>query len=196
MERGLDRGYFMTPPTGYEVVRLDHTASLAWLEFVLGRGEAPMLLEGGCWLLCHCDDGVTWGRLEHGTWRLGSAVFSDLCPVPSAVNLQEMRVFSRDAEVLLWRVDAGLRGRILRDSTPINDGPLVPHDEAHLLLGGRVSEHRDGFTRVGDGTGAEQALPFRVVDHAALSWLYVRHYFALDRYGCVRVVASRLMEVK
>jgi CRISPR-associated protein (TIGR03984 family) len=187
----------MTPPTGYEVARLDHTASLAWLDFVLGRGEAPAPLDGGHFLLCHCDDGVTWGRLEDGTWRLGSAVFSDLCPVPSEVSLQEMRVFSRDAEVLLWRVDAGLRGRVLRDSTrPISDGPLVPYDEAHLLLGGRVVEYRDGFTRVCDGTGAEQALPLRVVEHASTSWLYVRHYFALDRYGCARVVATRLMEVK
>lgn len=82
---------------------------------------------------------------------------------------------------------------------PVNDGPLTPHDEERLLLAGRVREQEDGFTRVDDGTGAEHALPFSVRDQSSSSWprLRVRHYFARDEQtGCVRVVATRLVEVK
>lgn len=185
---------------GCQVERINASAAKAWLDYVLGRGAAPMSLGGPTWLLCHCDDGVTWGRLEGSAWRLGSGVFPDLCPVPSEISVQELRVFSPSAEVLVWRTEDGLRGRVLRDSDPaVNDGPLAPHDEDRLLLGERVGEFRDGFTRVGDGTGAEQALPLHITEERSSSWprLRVRHYFAREeRTGCVRIVATRLVEVR
>lgn len=190
----------MTSVEGCQIERLDHTASKAWLDWVLGHATAPMELGAPAWALCHCDDGVTWGRLESGAWKLGSSVFPDLCPTPSEISIQELRVFSRAAEVLLWRADDGLRGRVLWDSVPpLSDGATRPADEDRLLLAGRGGEPRDGFTRVGDGTGAEQALPLRVTDGPSTSWprLCVRHYFARDaETGGVRVAATRLVEVK
>lgn len=185
---------------GCQIDRMDHLASSAWLDYVLGRGAAPMMLGDSAWLVCHCDDGVTWGRLDGGAWRLGSTPFPDLCPTPSEVAIQELRVFSSTVEVLIWRTGDGLRGRILRDAgAPVDDPSCSPHDEERLVLTGRVGEHKAGFTRVGDGTGAEQALPLRVMEGRAASWprLRVRHYFARDeKTGCVRVVATRLVEVK
>ncbi|MCZ7664444.1 MAG: CRISPR-associated protein Csx19 [Thermoleophilia bacterium] len=190
----------MTRVEGCEIDRIDGAVSKAWLDHVLGRAAAPIALGDPAWLLCHCDDGVTWGRFEGGVWRLGSTVFQDLCPHPSALVLLELRVFSAVAEVLIWRADDGLRGRILRDSAaPMKDVSCLPHDEERLLVSGRAGEHQNGFTRVGDGTGAEQALPFRVTEGSAHSWprLRVRHYFARDNEsGSVRVVATRLVEVK
>lgn len=191
---------FTSRPEGCRIDILDHAASMAWLRFVLGRGDAPGALGDEAWILCHCDDGVTWGRIERAVLRLGCRVFPELCPVPSERTLQEMRVFTRGAEVLVWRAEEGLRGRILRDSTPpILDGPLAPSDEHHLLLGRRViAEYRDGFTRVGDGAGAEHAIPLRLVEDPAVPWprLAMRHYFARDeRSGIVRVAATRLTEV-
>ncbi len=190
----------MTRLEGCRIDRLDHIASVAWLNFVLGRGGSPLPMDGATWILCHCDDGVTWGRIDSSASRLGSTVFPDLCPVPSEMNLREMRVFCRDAEVLVWRVEVGLCGRVLRDSTPpITDGPLAPYDEGHLLLGRVVVEYRDGFTRVGDGTGSEHAVPIRIVEDASAAWpmLSMRHYFAQDaRSGRVRIAVTRLMEVR
>jgi CRISPR-associated protein (TIGR03984 family) len=183
---------------GCEIERIDGAASRVWLDHVLGRVPAPLVLGDPAWILCHCDDGVTWGRLEGGAWRLGSAVFPDLCPHPSDVVLQELRAFSAIAEVLLWRTDDGFCGRVLRDSVP-KDASCSPHDEERLLLSGRVGEDKDGFTRVGDGAGAEQALPLRIMEGSSHSWprLRVRHYFARDEEtGSVRVVATRLVEVK
>lgn len=190
----------MTHIEGCDLERIDGAASKAWLDHVLGRGAAPVALSDPAWVLCHCDDGVTWGRREGSGWLLGSPVFPDLCPQPSELGLQELRVFSAAAEVLIWRVGDGLRGRILRDSAvPVKNASCSPRDENRLLVSGRVGEFRNGFTRVGDGTGAEQALPLRVAEGPAHAWprLRVRHFFARDEAtGSVRVVATRLVEVK
>lgn len=185
---------------GCQLESLDQVATRSWLDFVLGRGAAPGDLGDRGWLLCHCEDGVTWGRREGDGWHLGSSFFPDLCPAPSAANLLEMRVFSRAAEVLIWRTETGLCGRVLRDAEPVDAGepPDRPDDEERLLLASRVGEERQGFTRVGDGSGVEQALPLRVAEGPSSSWprLRVRHYFARDeRTGFVRVVATRLVEV-
>ena len=191
----------MTLVEGCQIDRLDGPSCRAWLDHVSGRSAAPVpeLIEPSTWLLSHCDDGVTWGMVEGSGWRLGSMAFPDLCPPPSAATLQELRVFSRKVEILIWRGAAGLSGRILRESPSLVDGhPCAPHDERRLLLAGRVGEYRDGFTRVGDGTGAEQALPLRVTEGPSHSWprLRVRHYFARDaETGGVRVAVTRLVEV-
>lgn len=184
-----------------QIDRLDGASCRARLDQVLGSSEALVseLIEPPAWLLCHCDDGVTWGLVDDGGWRLGSMVFPDLCPTPSATTLQELRIFSRKCEILIWRDRVGLSGRILRESpTPVDDDPCAPHDDKRILLAGRVGEHLNGFTRVSDGTGAEQALPLRITEGPSHSWprLRVRHYFARDaESGCVRVAATRLVEV-
>lgn len=181
---------------GCQLETLDHLACRNWLAFALGRGHAPRDLGEPAWLLCHCDDGVTWGRRDGGEWRLGSTFFPDLCPVPAEENLQEMRVFSPVAEVLVLRAENGLRGRVLRDVDPEGAAlPDRPDDEERLLLIGRVVEHCEGFTRVRDGSGAEQVLPMRI-DSRLSSWLRVRHYFVREeKTGGIRVMASRLVEV-
>lgn len=185
---------------GCQLEKLDKVASTSWLDFVLGRSAAPSDLGDRVWLLCHCEDGVTWGRREGDEWHLGSSCFPDLCPAPSEANVLEMRLFSPAAEVLIWRTESGLCGRVLRDAELGDAGapPDRPDDEERVLLAGRVGEERQGFTRVGDGSGAEQALPLRVPEGPSSSWprIRVRHYFSRDdRTGSVRVVATRLVEV-
>jgi CRISPR-associated protein (TIGR03984 family) len=184
---------------GCAIEPIDGAASTAWLSYVLGDAKAPTVFGEPMWLLCHCDDGVTWGRYEGGVWRLGSDVFPDLCPRPAAATLLELRLFSPVTEVLIWRTHSGLRGRILRDSTQPNVDPAcLPDDEERLLMIGRVIDRKEGFTRVANGAGAEMALPVQLGEGLA-AWprLRVRHYFACDEdTGCVRVVATRLVEVK
>jgi CRISPR-associated protein (TIGR03984 family) len=185
---------------GCRIEPLDHSDCKAWLEHVLGQGPAPADLGDPAWLLCHSDDGVTWGRRQGSAWCLASTFFPELCPVPSEIGIQEMRLFSPAAEVLIWRARDGLRGRVLRDDGSSKlDPELRPHDEERLLLSGQIRDERDGFTRVSDGAGAEQVLPLRVqeVGSSRRPLLCVRHYFAReDRTGCIRVVATRLVEVK
>jgi CRISPR-associated protein (TIGR03984 family) len=184
---------------GCEWEPIQHPACEAWLDQVTGRRPADPSPGEVAWALCHAHDGVTWGRLAGGTWRLASSVFPELCPVPSVRTLLEMRVFSPLLEVLIWRTEDGLRGRILRDvARDGHEGPLAPADEEWLLLAGHLIEHREGFTRVGDGTGAEQVLPMPPGERGTPAWprLRVRHYFTSDETtGCVRVAVTRLVEV-
>jgi len=185
---------------GCRIELLDHPACKAWLDHVLGRAPAPEDLDRPAWLLCHSDSGVTWGRRDGGEWRLASDFFPELCPVPSEIGIQEMRVFSPKAEVLIWRADSGLRGRMLvdEDCGQVEDA-LRPDNEERLLLSGQVYEERDGFTRVSDAAGAEQVLPLRIEKGASTGWprLCVRHYFTReDKTGSIRVVATRFVEVK
>ena len=185
--------------TGCQLAPLDDVASRRWLDFVLGRGIAPFSLGDRAWLLCHCDDGVTWGRREGDEWRLGSTYFPHLCPVPSEDNIQELRAFSPVAEVLIWRVGHGFSGRTVHDAEPGSgeEQPDRPGEEQRVLLGARICERRGGFTRVAEGTGAEQIVPLDLQEGPASSWprLRVRHYFARDdRTGCVRVVMTRLTD--
>lgn len=185
---------------GCEIEQLDAEACKAWIGYVLGERRQPLPVTAPAWALFHCDDGVTWGYFDKSTWRLGCDVFPEISPRPSAISLQELRVFCRAFEVLIWRTEEGFGGRLLRDvegSAAL--GPLAPDKEERPLLGDRVIEHKDGFTGVGDGTGAEQVLPLRLPQGSmsARPRLVVRHYFAGDeRTGCIRVAASRLVEVK
>jgi len=185
---------------GCRLDRIDRETAGVWLEHILGEGGAPIELDQPAWVLCHCDDGVTWGRWAQGNWRLGSTAFPDLCPVPSRRSLVELRVFSATFEALIWRGESELLGRMLTDEPPgPSDDPMEPHDEDRLLLWGHIVDERDGFTRVTNGTGMEQALPLTGLDRtgSASPRLRVRHYFGRDdRSGCVRVAASRLMEFK
>jgi CRISPR-associated protein (TIGR03984 family) len=183
---------------GCDIVALEGEACRAWLIWVLG-GDAPAQAPPDAWLLCHCDSGVTWGRFESRAWRLGSEAFPDLCPTPEAARIQEMRIFSPTAETLLWRDGNGLRGRILSDKPEsfLSDDPLRPDDEHRILISGSVSVSRYGSTHVRSGAGLEQAIPFEIAEGRAWPKLHVRHYFSQDpENGCVRVAATRLVEVR
>ncbi len=185
---------------GCEIEQLDAEACKAWIGYVLGERPQPLAVRAPAWALFHCDDGVTWGYLDDGAWRFGSEGFPDVSPGPSAISLQELRVFCRAFEVLIWRTEEGFGGRLLRDveRSSVLD-PVAPDEEDRPLLGDRAIEQKGGFTRVGDGTGAEQVLPLRLSAGriSTRPRIVLRHYFARDeRTGCVRVAASRLVEVR
>jgi CRISPR-associated protein (TIGR03984 family) len=185
---------------GCILTRLDEVMSNRWLDSMFRGGLLPDALGDRAWLLCHCDDGVTWGRRDGDEWRLGSKYFPDLCPTPSEANVQELRVFSPTAEVLIWRTSSGFCGRMLHDSSlDSGEQPDRPMEELRVLLGSRVRERIDCFARVEDGGGSEQALPVRLPEGPPSSWprLRVRHYFARDELtGCVRLAMTRLVEFR
>ena len=183
----------------------------AWLNWVSGTGSAPRTTS--CkWLLAHCQDGVTWGKLRGEEWHLGSSEYPDLCPTITDQNLLELRLFGPDEELLLWRDDDSLRGRWLKEAT--DDERLETHSfakpfaedgmNARLLIGNQLVSSTNGFSRVKDDTGREQAVPVtsmredfesRVGKHMPLR-LELKHYFEICKdTGAVRVAASRLVTV-
>lgn len=181
---------------GCDIRMLTSDDCARWLSWVLKGTAAPENIGAPAWLLGFCEDGVTWGRFD-GQWKLGSEVFPDLCPTPSSRTLLELRLFWRSGEVLMWRTDEGLRGRLLVDAALPGDAQFLhPDDEERPLLGEREDERRDGFVRVRDRTGAEQALPIFDPSGSLPRRLKIRHYFEQDELtGAVRVAASRLVEL-
>lgn len=189
---------------GCSIEPLDGTACaqlVAWL-----RGEtdsAPELGVAFAWVLAHADDGVTWGRFdrEADRWRLGCDDVPKVSPPIRLDALQELRLFGDEAEVLIWRSDEGLRGRVLKDTN--GDTPpkfLRPSDEYRIVRGDRVRENTTGgFTWVTDATGAEQVLPLGVDEDQVRQHkvrLHVRHYWAQNEEdGTVRIAVTRLVKL-
>lgn len=169
------------------------------------RDSAPEDLGAGfAWALAHSDDGVTWGRFdwEASCWRLGHDAVPEVSPPVRSEAIQELRLFGEGGELLLWRSDEGLRGRLLEDAEgdhPRDEiDPLRPSDEHRIVRGDRVrASAGGGFTRVTDATGAEQVLPV-ALDEAQLRQrkvrLHVRHYWVQNQDdGTVRIAVTRLV---
>lgn len=195
--------------SGCEVTKLEAATCQRYLAWLLGEDDAakPQGATGLVWALAHCDEGVTWGRFDPklNIWRLGNQVAPDVSPPIRRESLQEVRLFGQSGEVLIWRTEEGLQGRMLCDSGPSSSHTdpsifIPPSNESRILRGSYViRSYEHGFSRVGDVTGAEQVLPLEVTNEQLRSGqvrLEVRHYFESDAStGAVRVAASRLVGI-
>lgn len=177
-------------------------ALVSWL---LGEADAatvdPLEVAGDArWLLAHCDDGVIWGTRRGGGWSLSSGLFGGVSPPLHADEVQQLRLFGEDREVLLWRGVGGLVGRVLARA---QDGdPLCrPLGAEFVVLGDRRIDGADDFTLVGDAAGSRHAVPLELAAGALRDGrrplrLRVTHHLGRDAdTGAVRVVASRLRDL-
>lgn len=194
---------------GCDLTPLDSPTCERYVSWLLGEENAAATdgATGLVWALAHCDDGVTWGRYDTGAkaWRFGNHVAPEVSPPIRSETLQELRLFGEGGEVLIWRTDAGLQGRVLREADPATDrsdeaNPLRPSDESRILRGALVVAECDhGFTHIGDGAGAEQVLPLAANKEqlrAAQVRLDVRHYYEVDaETGAIRIAATRLVRL-
>ena len=194
---------------GCELSELDSALCQRYLAWLLGEDDAaaPEGATGLDWVLAHCDDGVTWGRYDAGAevWRLGNQVAPEVSPPIHSESLQELRLFGETSEVLIWRTDAGLRGRVLREGNPASDpgdtsNPLRPSEDSRILRGVHVVAQREhDFTHVGDRAGAEQVLPLAVTTDQLRTGqvrLAARHYYESDaETGAARIAATRLVKL-
>jgi CRISPR-associated protein (TIGR03984 family) len=189
---------------------IDAMACERYFAWLLGEPQAAPAEDATnlVWALAHCDDGVTWGRYDQAqaTWHFASAVEPDVSPPLRRETLQELRIFGEPGEILIWRSDAALHGRVLRDTEPPPDqldesDPLRPDDESRILRGDLVpTAYENGFSRIADrGTGSEQVLPAVVTPdglRARRARLGVRHYFQQDtESGTVRIAVTRLVNL-
>jgi CRISPR-associated protein (TIGR03984 family) len=153
------------------------------------------------WLLAHADDGVIWGELRDGRLVTSDSVASVVSPPLRAETLQQARLFSEDAELLLWRDgDNRWHARFIRQ--PL-DGETPTFTEAidePQMLWGTHGEHRNGFTLLRDGAqglchAVPMELPLGENQKANPPRLWVRHYLQEDDNGFARIVASRLVKL-
>lgn len=192
----------MAEIAGCVIGSLDESACRSLLSWVTGAPSEPESCPA-VWLVAYCDDGVTWGRRDANPpgWRLANHVFPGRAPRIDEHNLQELRLFGVDLEILIWRDGSGFRGRSLMDRDEATDH-LSPVDENRIVLGDRLLEDaRQGFTRVGSATGAEQVVPVELSEESFRTpWplrLRVRHYLEADEEtGAVRIAVTRLVNLE
>ena len=155
-------------------------------------------------LLAHADDGVIWGRVIGGQLALSSQAFIDVSPPLRVSTLQQVRLFGKQAELLVWRDgNREWRARLLRDEEGVSDDQWR-FDESQLLWGDhQEGKSVNGFTLVADGQqGLRHAvpLPARDIHFGPSGWhplrLKVRHYLARDEDGVLVIVQGRLVELQ
>lgn len=174
-------------------------------------------------LLAHADDGVIWGKIENNNLITSGEVIKktllaqtsqeqaeldaaiEVCPELMTITLQQARLFSENAELLLWRDgDNIFQARLIRDVQGDEKEAAAWNeslDESQMLWGTHGTPLSDGFTLLRDGAqGLRHAVPIPVKldakDKGKVSPLYltVRHY--INKEGFARVVASRLVKLE
>jgi len=155
------------------------------------------------WLLAHADDGVIWGRVDHGKIVTADSIAPKVSPPLRRETLQQVRLFAPHAELLLWRDgDDQWYARLIRDA---NDGetPVWREviDESQILWGTHAELLSNGFTLMRDGLqGLRHAVPLEVKgkfkEESRPLRLWVRHYIAESEDGFARIVASRLLDLR
>jgi len=154
------------------------------------------------WLLAHADDGVIWGELRNRQLVTSDSVAPEVSPPLRAETLQQARLFAEHAELLLWRDgDNQWHARLIRDAVEGETPVFTDAIDEPQLLWGTHGEHRSGFTMLRDGAqGLRHAVPMELPlgenNETHPPRLWVRHYLAEDQNGFIRIVASRLLDLR
>ena len=174
------------------------------------------------WLLAHADDGINWGYLDtQGNLRLSRTALEaqrqadrdhaqthpdiatalQVCPVLRVETLQQVRMFSAEAELLLWRDgNNAFHARVLQEPVPVEEADwLEAFDEPWMLWGTHGLPLPYGFTLWRDGAqGLLHAVPCTMQSGKDAQTrpprLLVRHYLA-KKEVFARVVMSRLVAI-
>ena len=152
------------------------------------------------WLLAHADDGVIWGRMDEA----GKLLVAPEPPPLRRDTLQQARLFSLAAELLLWRDgDNDFHARLIRDVKETENATFTEAFDERQMLWGTDAEPLvgdPGFTVMSDGArGLRHVVPLHLEgsfdEERRPLRLCVRHYLEEDASGFVRVTASRLVEL-
>ncbi len=159
------------------------------------------------YLLAHTDDGVIWGKVKNNKLLLSSAVDSQISPPLIFETLQQVRLFSFEAELLVWRDgDNQLNARLISN---LIDGEKPDFteaiDEEQILWGTDAKIYKNSpeleFSLMKEGSqGLRHIVPIKIegkFDETSRPLrLLVRHYISEDTNGFNRIVASRLLSLK
>lgn len=145
-------------------------------------------------MLAFADDGVNWGRITStGSLRISYDIDPEISPPLRPETLWEARLFSRDAELLLWKSHLRWQARLVEDSRGENREAF---DEDQILWG-TEPEKTQGFTIARETTqGVHHIVPILadLTKNRELR-LTVRHYIDYDNDGVARIDLSRLVDI-
>ena len=154
------------------------------------------------YLLAHTDDGVIWGRLDGTELITSHDVAPKHSPPLRAETLLTARIFSRAGELLIWRDESGKwAGRLIVEDKPDATAEWTKaFEEKQILLGTYAQRLERGFALMSEGSqGLFHAVPLDLAgpidEQKRPLRLVVRHYLKEDKFGFVRVNASRLFDL-
>lgn len=156
-------------------------------------------------LLIHSDDALVWGQWRETRLWLAKAENGEIrvadengkfgnAPALFAPTLQQLRMFGRDGELLVWRVDGGFMQRWIQDTN-------VPADEyvneSYMLWGTKVIARAEGFMLLKEGQqGLMHTPPSLELGENERAVLRVRHYIDDSAAnGQARLALSRLVNL-
>lgn len=149
----------------------------SWLVEVWGGGPGA--------LLAHALDGVVWGWCQGGRLRSAERRPGDPWPPLRWETLTNVRMFSRDIELRVWRDGAGtVHARRLVEVD--GDRFVAAVDRQYLLLGRDVKRHDGAFDVRRSQRGEQHAVP------RGAARVEARHSFEVDpQTGLVREAEHR-----
>ncbi len=154
------------------------------------------------YLLAHTLDGVIWGVYGDGHWHLSGDLQSPPSPDLNRDNLLELRLFSSQAEIYIWREDGQFIARTIQDGAEKPTGEYEAYDEPQMLWGTTGKLVGDRFVRLEDGSeGLGHLVPLPGLGNFGRGnerpvRLSIRHYIEQDKEaGLARVTMSRLFDL-
>jgi CRISPR-associated protein (TIGR03984 family) len=150
--------------------------------------DAPEMI-----LLLHADDGVIWGRLVGDSLTTSSDAYEVVATPLRRKTVQQLRLFGAQGELLLWRTNNGMAGRVVTTDADTAVGQGNYYDENHLLWGEKTAESVKGFTLLREGARELLHAPPGTGQKAKLK---VRHYIQCDATGQAYVALSRVVALE
>jgi len=149
---------------------------------------------GAAWLLARADDGVIWGMIANGELRVGGDERPGEVRPLRRETVQDLKVFSPEGELRLWRRDAELRAALVTTAdAPPGQHFVTAEDRSFPLLGSPDNGQQPGsFSRYRGGAGQQHFVP--VFDLPPL-WLDARFYYAATDSGVLRMFEYRLLSL-
>lgn len=191
-----------------KIAAITHRVKQITVDSAFDQAPAAWLLAqaqtyGLATLLAHADDGVIWGKVDNSQLKLSGDMFPQVSPPLRVITLQQVRLFSPQAELHLWRDEQGWQARLVQDEPGAESRY---YDEAQILWGNfHQPESTADFTLVADGEmghrhavplGTSEAQFFRNPHPYRPLRLRVRHYLSHDdESGLLRVTLSRLVDL-
>ena len=179
---------------------LDYGESLDFVEEDAGFRTRLLDVWGkaDAWILGHVTGGVIWGKLISEKIILACDADTSFGPPLNVPALLDMRVFSPDQELRIWKTGMKLKGRLVKEAP--EQEKCFACDEHQIFL----SAHRmdsavcEGvtFSRVRGPSGQIQSLPVDWNGKKQKYRLKVRHYFKVSEdTGMLKISESRLLDV-
>jgi len=169
-------------------------------------GES-LLIENACsgkeWLVDQLKSSgsatVYWQSADHvafGRYENKDFTFSEY--LPQWRHLQELRVFTPESELHIWKYGKGYHSRWIKDETSTEDTSGNCFEQIVKLWGTSAEEQDDRFIKLSEDRGMVLTIPFEWDEQfkeGINAFLRERLYLSEDESGCAYISDRRFCEI-